>query len=48
MEIMEYLCHVPCRTARPDSCCPILPRCQAEQYGMGESVNLSGMAARKV
>ena len=37
-----------CRTTRTDSCCPIRPKCQAKQQGIGEYVNLSSMAKKKL
>ena len=37
-----------CRTTRTDSCCPIRPKCQAKQQEIGEYVNLSSMAKKKV
>ena len=36
-----------CRTTWTDSCCPILPKCQAAQYGIRESVNRYSMAKKR-
>jgi len=37
-----------CRTTRSGFRCPISPRCQAEQHGIGGSVNLASMANEKL
>ena len=46
MEIMEYLCRAEQQGRMMAA--TIKPKCQAKQKGIGEYVNLSSMAKKKV